>query len=120
MPTGDEAAVRAEPPPQDQQQFLLHKGHPHTMSLYYDTSAILENKDRKAGSLKSRIFGNKALKSPPIAVFALATEATKWSNVLKDVIEKSSLLSNEKKVDRFINISYATSTAMIVFIFALL
>lgn len=68
------------------------------MSLYYEASTLIETNDPKAGSLKSRVFGSKKLKSPPAALFALVTEATKWSNVLTEVIDKSALLTLEKKV----------------------
>lgn len=68
------------------------------MSLYYEAAAILANADKAGGSLKSRIYRQKDLKSPPAQIVALVTEASKWSEVLKDVIEKSGLLREEKKV----------------------
>jgi len=68
------------------------------MSLYYETTEILENTKGQPGTLKSRVYGKKDLKSSPGTVFALASEATKWSAVLKEVIERSGLLSLEKKV----------------------
>lgn len=69
------------------------------MSLYYEAAAILANADKAGGSLKSRIYRQKDLKSPPAQIVALVTEASKWSEVLKDVIEKSGVLGEEKKVD---------------------
>lgn len=68
------------------------------MSLYYDAAALLDSRDVANASLKSRVFGNKTLKSPPVAVYALVSEATKWSNVLKEVIERSDLVKLERKV----------------------
>lgn len=68
------------------------------MSLYYEASDILANAEAKGGSLKNRIFGKKDLKSSPGAIFALVAETTKWSSVLKEVIEKSDILKLEKKV----------------------
>lgn len=68
------------------------------MSLYYEAAAVIANTESKGGSLKNRIFGKKDLKSNPGAVFALCAEATKWSAVLKEVIEKSNVLKLEKKV----------------------
>lgn len=68
------------------------------MSLYYEAAAIVRNEDKVGGSLKSRIYNKKDLKSAPAQVFALITEASKWSAVLKDVIEKSGVLKEEKKV----------------------
>ena len=59
------------------------------MSLYYEAAAVLANPDRAGGSLKSRIYNQKDLKSSPAQIVALVTEASKWSPVLKDVIEQS-------------------------------
>lgn len=68
------------------------------MSLYYEAAAVLANPDRAGGSLKSRIYKQKDLKSSPAQIVALVTEASKWSAVLKEVIEQSGLLAEEKKV----------------------
>lgn len=67
------------------------------MSLYYEAEAVLANKERAGGSLKSRIFGRKTAKHAPAQVFALVSEATKWSPVLKIVVDKSELLKLERK-----------------------
>lgn len=69
------------------------------MSLYYEAAAILANPDNAGGSVKSRIYGKKTLKSSPAHLYALISEATKWSVVLKEVVEKSGILKEEKKVD---------------------
>jgi len=66
------------------------------MSLYYDGAPLLVSKE--SGSLKSRVFGAKNLKSPPTQAFALLTEASKWSEILTEVIEKCRLLQHERKV----------------------
>jgi putative methyltransferase len=68
------------------------------MSLYYEAAALLANPNKTGGSLKSRIYKQKDLKSPANQIVALITETSKWSPVLKDVIEKSGLLGEEKKV----------------------
>ncbi|KAF2715722.1 S-adenosyl-L-methionine-dependent methyltransferase [Pleomassaria siparia CBS 279.74] len=68
------------------------------MSLYYEAAAVLANSDNAGGSLKSRIYRQKDLKSSPAQLFALITEASKWSTVLKDVIENCGLLAEEKKL----------------------
>ena len=68
------------------------------MSLYYEAAALLANTENTGGSLKSRIYNKKDLKSTPGQLFALIAETSKWSLVLKDVIEKSKLLVEEKKV----------------------
>jgi putative methyltransferase len=68
------------------------------MSLYYEAAAILANADNTGGSLVSRIYTKKDLKSSPGQIFALIAEASKWSIVLKDVIEKCGLLAEERKV----------------------
>lgn len=71
------------------------------MSLYHETAALLLNESSvtHGGSLKSRVFGSesKKLKSPPAQVYALALESSKWSSILKEVIENSQLLQNERK-----------------------
>lgn len=68
------------------------------MSLYYDAAPLLLPNSDQAGSLKSRVFNSKGHKSPPKQIFALVTEASKWSPVLSEVIEKSRLLQFERKV----------------------
>lgn len=68
------------------------------MSLYYDAASILLHIDDPAGSVKSRIFDSKDIKSSPKQVYALVSEASKWSWVLTGVIEKSQLLQHERKV----------------------
>ena len=68
------------------------------MSLYFDAANMLLNSEGVGGSLKSRIFNNKKLKNAPAHVYALVAQATKWSPILKEVIEKSDLLQTEKKV----------------------
>lgn len=72
------------------------------MSLYYEAASILQNEENTGGSLTSRIYGKKGLKSKPTAIYALLTEATKWSTVLTDVVEKSGILKLEKKVCLFV------------------
>ena len=68
------------------------------MSLYYEAERILSDQSQQSGSLKSRIFGAKGLKSTPAQIFALVTEASKWSPIIKEIIEKSQLLIHERKV----------------------
>ncbi|KAJ4373133.1 hypothetical protein N0V83_003424 [Neocucurbitaria cava] len=68
------------------------------MSLYYEAAAILANSDNIGGSLKSRIYKKKDLKSTPAQIFALIAESSKWSVVLKPVIERCALLVAEKKL----------------------
>ena len=70
------------------------------MSLYFDAANILLNSEDAGGSLKSRTFNNKKLKNSPAQVYALIAQATKWSTILKEVIEKSGLLQTEKKASR--------------------
>ncbi|KAF3037010.1 hypothetical protein E8E11_001229 [Didymella keratinophila] len=68
------------------------------MSLYYETATILENPDKIGGSFKARIFKKKDLKSKPGQIYALVAEASKWSRVLKDVIETCQVLKEERKL----------------------
>jgi putative methyltransferase len=68
------------------------------MSLYYEAADVLTAPNNAGGSLKSRIFSSKTLKSQPSQVYALVIETCKWSSILKEVIERAKLLSLERKV----------------------
>lgn len=68
------------------------------MSLYYEAAGLLTTPTNSGGSLKSKVFSKKDLKSPPAQVYALAIEACKWSSVIAEVIENSDLLHLERKV----------------------
>ncbi|KAK0389516.1 hypothetical protein NLU13_3091 [Sarocladium strictum] len=68
------------------------------MSLYHEAADILSNPGAAGGSLKSRVFGRKNLKSPPNQLYALVLETAKWSPVLKEVIDRSELLRLERKL----------------------
>ncbi|KAI0532127.1 S-adenosyl-L-methionine-dependent methyltransferase, partial [Xylaria digitata] len=70
------------------------------MSLYHETADILSAPSSTGGNLKTRLFGkkNKHFKSPPPQIYALASEACKWSAVLKEVIDSSELLCHERKL----------------------
>ena len=68
------------------------------MSLYHETAEFLTAPTNDGGSLKSRIFSKKDLKSQPAQIYALAIESCKWSAVLKEVIENADILRLERKV----------------------
>ena len=68
------------------------------MSLYYEAAAVLANTHKGGGSIKSLVYGVKNHKSDPKTLFALSTQAAKWSEVLSEVIERSELLKSEKQV----------------------
>jgi 25S rRNA (cytosine2278-C5)-methyltransferase len=68
------------------------------MSLYYEAADILAAPNNAGGSLKSRIFSSKTLKSQPAQVYALVIETCKWSSLLREVIERAELLGLERKV----------------------
>ena len=68
------------------------------MSLYHEAAEILTAPASDGGSLKSRVFRSKSLKSPPNQIYALVLESSKWSPVLKEVVERSELLKHERKV----------------------
>lgn len=68
------------------------------MSLYHEGAEIILASSSEGGSLKSRIFGRKSLKSSAGQLYALVLETSKWSGVLKDVIENAGILDIEKKV----------------------
>ncbi|MCJ1308495.1 hypothetical protein MMC25_002148 [Agyrium rufum] len=75
------------------------------MSLYYEAETFSNSGGpHSAGSLKSRVFTAKSLQSTPAQIFALVTEATRWSPVLKEVVEKSELLQHEKKLTPVLSI----------------
>ena len=66
------------------------------MSLYFNAASFLNNPNDWGGSLKSKIYNDKTLKSAPAQVYALVSETLKWNLELKEVIEKSELLSERK------------------------
>ncbi|MCJ1437474.1 hypothetical protein MMC27_006861 [Xylographa pallens] len=68
------------------------------MSLYYEAVSFIEPSALQTYSLKSRIYNAKNLKSTPAQIFALVSEASKWSPILKEVVEKSQLLLHERKL----------------------
>ena len=68
------------------------------MSLYYEASAVLSNSENTGGSLKSRTYAKKDLRNSPAQIYALVSETTKWSPILKEVVERSEILKYEKKV----------------------
>lgn len=68
------------------------------MSLYHEASQVLESIRKHGGSIKSHVFSKKSWKSDPKTLFALTTEASKWSDILTEVIEKSGILKTEKQV----------------------
>ncbi|KAK0736930.1 S-adenosyl-L-methionine-dependent methyltransferase [Apiosordaria backusii] len=74
------------------------------MSLYHEAAALLTGPSTHGGSLKSRVFSNKDLKSPPAQVYALALETCKWSAVLKEVVENAELLKHERKLTPILSI----------------
>ncbi|KAL8907245.1 MAG: hypothetical protein Q9171_005932 [Xanthocarpia ochracea] len=67
------------------------------MSLYYDAAKFLVLSKDQSGSLKSRVFGTKDLRSSPKQVYAIVAEASKWSPILAEVVEKSQLMQYERK-----------------------
>jgi putative methyltransferase len=71
------------------------------MSLYHEAAAILDKVNKGKTSLKAEIFGKKTWKTDGKTLFALTSEAAKWSSILAEVVEKSGLLKIEKQV-RFI------------------
>lgn len=68
------------------------------MSLYHEAAEILTSSSNEGGSLKSRVFKRKNIKSPPNQLYAVVFETCKWSAVLKEVIEGAELLKHERKV----------------------
>jgi hypothetical protein len=68
------------------------------MSLYHEAVEFLIAPPSAGGSLKARVFKQKNLKSPPNQLYALVLETSKWSPVLKEVIDRAEVLKHERKV----------------------
>jgi 25S rRNA (cytosine2278-C5)-methyltransferase len=73
--------------------------HFDAMSLYHETADLLTAPTNTGGSLKSRIFSKRDLKSSQAQIYALAIETCKWSPVLKEIVENADILRLERKVD---------------------
>lgn len=71
------------------------------MSLYHEAADILSTSSQEGGSLKSRVFKRKNIKSTPNQLYALVFETCKWSAILKEVIEGADILKFERKVGGF-------------------
>jgi len=59
---------------------------------------VLDTVNKGKTSLKAEIFGKKTWKTDGKVLFALTSEAAKWSSILSEVVEKSGLLKIEKQV----------------------
>ncbi|KAI7177248.1 S-adenosyl-L-methionine-dependent methyltransferase, partial [Hortaea werneckii] len=68
------------------------------MSLYHEAAGILQSVRKEQASVKSLVFSKKGWKSDPKTLFALSTEAAKWSEVLSETLEKSGVLGVEKQL----------------------
>ena len=68
------------------------------MSLYHEAAGILDAVGKGQTSLKSEVFGKKTWKADVKTLFALTSEAAKWSSVLSEVVEKSGILKLERQV----------------------
>ncbi len=71
------------------------------MSLYHEAASILDETRAKKCSIKSLVYTTKKgkeWKSDPKALFALSTEAAKWSEVLAEVVGRSGVLGVERTV----------------------
>jgi len=68
------------------------------MSLYHEAANVLESTRKEQTPIKSLVYGKKSWKSDPKTLFALSTEAAKWSEVLAEVMERSGVLKIEKQV----------------------
>ncbi|KAK3671290.1 hypothetical protein LTR78_008750 [Recurvomyces mirabilis] len=66
------------------------------MSLYHEAAKILIESRTKKTSVKSLVYTNKSWKSDQKTLFALSTEAAKWSAVLSEVVERSGILKVER------------------------
>ena len=71
------------------------------MSLYHEAAGILDTANKGKTSLKAEIFGKKTWKTDGKTLFALTSEAAKWSSILAEVVEKSGILKLERQVRSF-------------------
>ena len=71
------------------------------MSLYHEAASILDTVGKGQTSIKTEVFGRKAWKTDQKTLFALCSEAAKWSSVLKEVVETSGCLGVERTVSMF-------------------
>ncbi|TKA70959.1 hypothetical protein B0A55_07384 [Friedmanniomyces simplex] len=85
------------------------------MSLYHEAAAVLDETRAKKCSIKSLVYTTtkkgKEWKSDPKALFALSTEAAKWSEVLSEVVGRSGVLGVERTV-RKVRRGFATLEAL--------
>lgn len=82
------------------------------MALYHEAATILDSQNEDGQSLKTAVFSSQQWKSPPKALYALTTEAAKWSLVLSEVIDNSGLLKLEKHVNTLSNPSCLTTCTL--------
>ena len=80
------------------------------MSLYYEAATFVSESSGLSDSLRSRVYNAKGLKSQPAQLFALLSETSKWSLILKEVVEASKLLEHEIKASfsRFVILGQVT------------
>lgn len=64
-----------------------------TMSLYYEADTFVS--EETSDSLQSRVYSQKT-KAPAKQIYALVSEATKWREVLTEVVERANLLQERK------------------------
>ncbi|KAB8437426.1 hypothetical protein FH972_025104 [Carpinus fangiana] len=67
------------------------------MSLYYEAAQFIDGSPQSS-TLKSRIYGAKDLRGSAAQIHGLCIEATRWSPVLAEVIEKAGVLVTERKL----------------------
>ncbi len=76
------------------------------MSLYWEAADYLTEHDNEEGALATRVYSAKNLTNKAAHVYALICEATKWSTVLSEVIEKSDILKEERRVCGIVYLLY--------------
>ncbi|KAK3110965.1 hypothetical protein LTR53_014229 [Teratosphaeriaceae sp. CCFEE 6253] len=69
------------------------------MSLYHEAAQILDSTTKSGVSIKSLVYDKKRTwNSDPKSLFALSTEAAKWSAVLSEVLQRSGVLKLERQL----------------------
>lgn len=70
------------------------------MSLYLEAASFIDGTVPSDGSIRSRVYAHRNLKSNPGTVYALLSEAARWSSILSPIIEGADILKLERRVSK--------------------
>ena len=83
------------------------------MSLYYEAARFTGLQIKTIWLAPSRVFGSTDLKSKPSQLYALLAEASKWSEILSEVIQKAESPTRTKGTRKIDLITITGSTLTI-------